>query len=221
MDSFPHDSVNHDRLYSASDFRDYFTPFVNNGIFAEPANSCMVMAVGSDRKVVVKAGRCFINGCVGHTDGTERFIIPASDIYLARYDLIVVRFDLEERDMHIELIKGEPSTEPVYPKIERSALKYDIALAAIKSVPTEYDISQSDITDLRFDMNYCGIVSGLVRITDTTDLFAQYQEIWDKFVAQLGADDRITINTADIKARKNIMSVKVQLPFDMTGLMKI
>lgn len=211
MKSFPHDSVNHDRLYSASDFRDYFTPFVNNGVFAEPANSCMVMAVGSDRKVVVKAGRCFINGCVGYTDGTEVFIIPSSDMYLPRYDIIAARFDLEERDIHIAVIKGTPAEEPEYPLLERTPLKYDLALAAVSSLPTKYDVLQSNITDLRFDADYCGIVSGLVRITDTTDLFAQYQKTWDDFVAQLGNDEHITIDTADSKARQLIKGMKVRM----------
>ncbi len=210
MKSFPHDSVNHDRLYSASDFRDYFSPFVNNGVFANPANSCMVIAVGSDRKVVVRAGRCYINGCVGYTDGTEVFNIPSADMYLPRYDFIVVCFDLIKRDIHLDIVKGTPGEEPEYPQLERTSLKHELALAAIKSVPTEYDITQNDIIDLRFDANYCGIVSGLVRITDTSDLFAQYQKCWDDFVAQLGNNDHITIDTADSKARRMIKEMKVR-----------
>lgn len=210
MKSFPHDSVNHDRLYSASDFRDFFTPLVSNGIFANPANSCMVMA-GGDRKVTVKTGRCFINGCVGYMDGTEVFEVPSADAYLPRYDLIAIRFDLEARDIHTEFIKGTPAANPEYPKFERSVLKYDLALAAVKTVPTEYDIKQSDITDLRFNTDYCGIVSGLVRITDTSDLFAQYQKCWDDFVAQLGNNDHVTIDTADTVARRMIKETRVRI----------
>lgn len=210
MKSFPHDSVNHDRLYSASDFRGFFMPFVSNGVFANPANNCMVTAVGSDRKVVVKAGRCYINGCVGYTDGTEEFVIPSSDLYLPRYDFLVARLDLEARDIHLAVIKGTPGEEPEYPELERTSLRYDLALAAIKSVPTEYEILQSDITDLRFDADYCGVVSGLVRMIDTTELFAQYQKCWDDFVAQLGDDSHITINTADSLARQMIKEMKIR-----------
>lgn len=211
MKSFPHDSVNHDRLYSASDFRGFFTPFVNNGVFANPANSCMVAAVGSARNVVVRAGKCFINGCVGYTDGTEVFEIPAADMYMPRYDVIAARLDLEKRDIHIEIIKGVPSETPEYPQMERTGVKYDLALAAVKSVPAAYAISQSDITDLRFDSNYCGIVNGLVKITDTTELFAQYQKCWDDFIAGLGADDRVTIDTADSKARRMIKETRIRV----------
>ena len=221
MKSFPHDSVNHDRRYSASDFRDFFTPFLTNGVFVNPANSCMVMAVGSDRKVVVKAGRCFINGCVGYTDGTETFDIPSADMYLPRFDLIVARLDLDARDIHLAIIKGTPSDTPEYPKFERNGVKYDLVLAAVKSVPSEYDITQSDIVDLRFYTDYCGIVSGLVRLTDTTDLFAQYQKTWDDFVSKLGKDDHITIDTADRKARNDTFAIKTQMPYGISGLFKI
>ena len=112
MKSFPHDSRDHDRVYSSSDFRDYFIPFVTNGIFANPANSCMVMAGETGRIVTVKAGRCFINGCVGYTDGTETILIPSADMYFPRYDLITVRLDLERRDIHINLIQGTPKEDP-------------------------------------------------------------------------------------------------------------
>ena len=211
MDSFPHDSVNHDRLYSAADFREYFTPLVKNGVFANPANSCMVIASGDDRSVTVKKGRCFINGCIGYTDGTEKLTIPSSDPYYERYDLVVTRLDLESRDIHIELIKGTPSSAPEYPAIMRTSLKYDIALAAIKSSPTSYEITQGDITDLRQNDEYCGIVSGLININDTSDLFAQYEYIWQKFVEQLGENDHVTIVVRDDKARKMIKETRVRI----------
>ena len=209
MKSFPHDSVNHDRLYSASDFRNYFIPFVKNGVFADPADSCMVVSLDKDRSVVIKSGRCFINGCVGYTDGTETMNVPSPDPYYPRYDLITARLDLESRDIHIELIKGTTSETTEYPSFVRTSLKYDIVLAAIKSSPTSYEITQSDITDLRFNSEYCGIVSGLININDTSELFAQYDRIWQDFVNQLGNDDHVTIDTIDSKARQMINETRV------------
>ena len=218
MKSFPHDSVNHDRLYSASDFRDFFKPFVRNGVFADPANSCMVISSDKDRSVVIKSGSCFINGCVGYADGTETLTIPSPDPYYPRYDIVAARLDLESRDIHIELIIGTSSETPEYPSIMRTSLKYDLALAAIKSSPTSYEITQGDITDLRFDSTYCGIVSGLININDTSDLFAQYERVWQDFVAQLGDNDHVTIDTMDSKARQMINEARFRMGASMNLL---
>lgn len=216
MKSFPHDSVNHDRLYSASDFRDFFIPFVTNGVFVNPANSCMVTSLNRDRSVVINSGRCYINGCVGYTDGTETLIIPSSDMYNSRYDIVAARLDLEKRDIHLELITGTPDENPEYPPILRTELKWDLALAAIKSSPFAYEITQADITDLRFNLDYCGIVSGLITLTDTTGLFSQYEQAWIDFVSQLGENDHVTINTIDPTARRmaNENRIRMLSPLD-------
>lgn len=213
MKSFPHDSVEHDRLYSAGDFRDYFMPLVGNGIFAEPANSCMAIVSGSDRTITIKSGRCFINGCVGYTDGTEKINIPSADAYQPRYDIIVLRLDLNKRDIHLDIVNGSPSENPEYPSVERTALKYDLAIAAVKSLPTAYAITQSDITDLRFNTDYCGIVTGKINTISTTNLFAQYQSAWNDFIKQLGESDNVTINTEDITGRKLISEISMQSRF--------
>lgn len=211
MKSFPHDSVEHDRCYSASDFRDYFTPFVGNGVFYDPSDSCMATASGNNRTITIKSGKCFINGCVGYTDGTEKISIPSADSYLPRYDIIVLRLDLDKRDIHIELITGTPSENPEYPSIERSALKYDLAIAAVKSLPTAYALTQADITDLRYNSECCGVVATLINTINTTNLFAQYQAAWNDFIKSLGESDNVTIDTEDVKSHRMIKETRLRV----------
>ena len=215
MNSFPHDSVNHDRTYSSADFRNYFLPLVRNGVFADPADSCMVIAINNNRKVNIRAGRCYINGCIGYADGTETVEIPLPDDNYPRYDIIAARLDLVNRDIHIELIKGTPSGSPMYPELSRTSLKYDLGLAAIKSVPSSYDITQDVITDLRFDTNYCGVVTGIIDTINTTDLFAQYDARWDMLMAGFAGDETAII--AAFNALLTVKSVNGIAPADNNG----
>lgn len=201
MKSFPHDSVEHDRLYSSEDFRSYFSPFVSNGVFANPTNSCMVYPQ-SGMVVAVKPGKCFINGCVGTSLGQDTVTLDISTSNYSRYDLITLRLDFTERDIHVNVIKGTPAVTPVYPSMVRNSNIYDIAIAAIKIDPNTYIIGQSNITDLRFNKYYCGIVANLIGALDTTDLFAQYNAVFNSIIESLGESDHITINIEDLLARQ-------------------
>ncbi len=200
------DSVNRDRVYKAEEFAGYFSAFIGNGVFAFPADCMQVKAV-SGLKLAISAGKCFINGYLGDSDGTDT-LTPEHGGALPRADRIIIRLDLARRSMYPALLKGEEASSPSAPEIVRTGTIYDIGLAVVTVPANAVNITQANIRDTRPDSSVCGLVSGLVKQFDATDMFAEYQAAWDEFVASLGDSDHVTINTADQKARTDIFRIR-------------
>ena len=177
------DTPTYDRAYGSAEEREERKMLVGNGIYANPATNMQVVA-DNGMTVKVKPGACWIEGAFGVVDNDESKTLTASEN--GRIDLIVARFDLSlsARDIHIDVIQGtEGSTSP--PGITRSNSVYDIQLAKINVRAGAASILQSDITDTRYDSAVCGIVAGILDQIDTTNLFAQYQDTFDDFMADL------------------------------------
>lgn len=51
-----------DRVYLAEDFAKYFSTFIGNGVFPNPANQLQVVAVDNNMQIRIKAGFAWING---------------------------------------------------------------------------------------------------------------------------------------------------------------
>ena len=45
-------------------------------------------------------------------------------------------------------------------------------------------ITDADITDLRMESSLCGIITGSLEITDTTEIFAQFKAIFQGFLTR-------------------------------------
>ncbi len=196
------DSVNRDRVYKAEDFASYFSAFIGNGVFAFPAD-CMQVKATSGLKLAISPGKCFIDGYVGESDGTDT-LTPEHGGAFPRADRIVIRLDFARRNMYPVLLKGSESASPTAPDIIRTGTIYDIGLAVVTVPANAVSVSQANIRDTRPDSSVCGIVSGLVKQFDATDMFIEFQTAWDEFVESLGSSDHVTINTADHKARTEI-----------------
>ena len=199
--------------YGPEDFTEYFTGFYTNGIHAEDTSYFQVLE-NSGMTLTVKRGTAYVDGHFFKppTDLTVR--LAESDVEYPRIDLVVIRCDYINENVRLEVITGEPNAVPTIPEMERNAGAYDLGLAAITVNANALEITQADIKDLRFDTAYCGVVVGKINTINTTKLFAQYEAAWDEFVKSLGESDKVTIDTADRKARTDIASIRSQIPFE-------
>ena len=177
-------SKNHDRTYSAADWADYFASFVGNGVFANPASSCQVVA-GEGMNVSVSPGKLWINGYMGSVTVPEVIALSTADADNPRIDRIAARMDLTQRLMSIDVITGEPSDTPQAAELTRTDDIYEICLAEIYLGVGVTEITQADITDTRADGNICGWVTGLIDQIDATELFAQYQSAFELWFSNL------------------------------------
>ena len=181
----------YDRVYNAEDFARYFASFIGNGIFPSPTTNLQVK-VDNGMQIIVSIGKAWVNGYFYENTSELSLQLDTSDGVLNRIDRIVLRLDLIEREIKCHIKKGTTSSNPNAQPLQRDSDVYEVALADIYINKGTTKLSQSNITDQRFNTDLCGVVTGVVEQIDTTDLFAQFQtafELWfDEIKGQLSED---------------------------------
>ncbi|PRR78435.1 hypothetical protein CLLI_15190 [Clostridium liquoris] len=167
-------SINGDRRYKAEVFAEYFSSFIGNGVFSNPNTSLQARA-NDDMTMTLSPGKAWINGYFYMNTDDLILIIDPADGVLSRVDRVVLRFDVEKRNIKAIIKKGEFSANPEPPLIQRDADIYELGLADIKVNQGAISITQEDIIDLRLNKSLCGIVHGLIDQVDTTEIFNQFQ----------------------------------------------
>lgn len=211
-------SKNGDRKYSAEDFAAFFRDFFTNGIVATDTSYLQVREK-SEFDLTVKRGVCYIDGKFFRPSSDLTVVISESDTVNDRIDLVVIRCDYAARTIYPAVIKGTAAAKPEKPVLQRNTDKYDLGIAAVYVKANSLVLTDADITDLRFDNVYCGILRSNIDHITTSDLFAQYAAAWNDFVSQLGKSEHVTINTEDVESRKQITQVREQMPFGSMFMM--
>ena len=181
-------SVNGDRKYDAKRFAEYFNSFIGNGVFPNPSTNLQVMT-NDDMTVTVKAGKAWINGYIMINDDDYILALDVADGVLDRIDRVVLRYDVVDREIGLEVKKGTFASSPVAPALQRDVDAYELALADIYVANGVISITQANITDQRLNSELCGIVHGTVEQVDTTTLATQYQTWFSE--TQTGAETDI------------------------------
>lgn len=180
-------SVGGDRSYTADFFAKLFGSFIGNGVFPNPSTGLQVIA-NDNMTVTYKAGQGWINGYYYENDSDTIIPIAASDGLLKRIDRIVLRYSTAGRNILMDLKPGTLASSPVTPALHRNADIYELGIADIYVGNGAVSISQGNITDLRLNSSYCGIVHGLVNQADTTTIFNQYLSKYYEIANLVDAD---------------------------------
>ncbi len=166
----------YDRVYLSEDYARYFSSFIGNGIFSNPSDNLSVVANGDNMKVIVKAGKAWINGYYYENDNDLVLNLDPADGVLNRIDRVVLRLDLIEREISVKIKQGVFASNPVSQELERNVDVYELVLADIKIQNGAISIVNSNINDLRLNTDLCGIVHGVVEQVDTREIFNTYQQ---------------------------------------------
>ena len=181
----------YDRVYNADDFARYFASFIGSGIFPSPTTNLQVK-VDNGMQIIVSVGKAWINGYFYENTSDLSLQLATSDGVLNRIDRVVLRLDLVKREIKCHIKIGTTSSNPTAQPLQRDSDIYEVVLADIYITKGTTKLSQSNITDQRFNKDLCGVVTGVVEQIDTTDLFAQFQttfELWfDEIKGQLSED---------------------------------
>lgn len=169
----------YDRTYNSADMAAYFSSFVGNGVYANPARSLMVQA-SKGLTVKVLDGKAWINGYFYElSDENKTLIVKRGDNTNPRIDAVVLSLNHSARLIEVKVVQGSASTNPTVPALVRNDTKYELLLATISVPAGATEITNAQIKDMRFDNSVCGIVSGVVNQIDTTQLFKQYDKQFD------------------------------------------
>lgn len=176
-------SVSHDRTYKAEDWAEYFASFIGNGVFPTPSTGLQVV-IDEGMNLTVKTGKAWINGYFYYNTADLTVALDTADGQLNRIDRIVVRWDLTNRVISVQVKSSSFSASPTAPTLQRDADIYELALADVTVGAGVTAITQSAITDQRLNTSLCGVVAGVVDQIDTeafnTQLeawFAEYQSL--------------------------------------------
>lgn len=163
----------YDREYMSEFFALYFSSFIGNGVFPNPATGLQVVS-NNDMTIILKSGKAWINGYFYENTDNLILNVDVADGVLNRIDRIVLRLDFLERKIKAVIKKGAFAGTAIAPVLQRDTDAYEIALADILVNKGVISISQANIIDLRLNKDLCGIVHGAIEQVDTTAIFNQY-----------------------------------------------
>lgn len=182
-------SVSGDRVYDASDVARFLKKFFTNGVF----NNSLQVITNDNMTVSIKSGSANIEGYSYENDEVLTLDIADADSTLSRIDSVILRLDLTNRQITVQILSGSTATNPSQPSIIRTGNVYDLRLANI-SVPTGATRITADmITDTRFT-NDCGNVTQAVLSLNTEDIFNQYNQLFYNWFNEI--KEKLSTDTA-------------------------
>jgi truncated putative phage structural protein len=179
-------SISGDRRYKAEEWAEYFASFISNGVFPNPSTGLQVLASNS-MIITVNTGKAWINGYFYFNTSNLTKTLDNADGVLNRIDRVVVRWDLQDRVISVQVKKGTYSATPSAAAIQRDADAYELVLADIYVGAGAVSVSQANITDQRLNSTLCGLVVGTVGELDTTAFSAQLQG-WFELYQEMSAE---------------------------------
>lgn len=190
-----------DREYSAEQIAEYFAKLVSNGVF----EGGLQVKQSSDKTptmhVKVSAGNAMING-YWYTLTEEKFFeVNVNATLNSRVDCICLQYNFNNRE--IKSVYHEGVSTPT-----RNNEMYELMLCTISVGPNVTSITQSSITDKRYDRTVCGIVTGLIDQINFDEAYSQFSTWFNEFRGRMETD------ADSLATRVNGVIVTNQLRFD-------
>lgn len=187
-------SVDHDRLYDATDISRLFDGLIRDGIFAS-IGDCFVVKQSNQMNVTVGTGRAWFNHTWSYNDSLYPVTIPPSEILMDRIDAIVLEINSVEavRANSIKLIKGTPSSTPTKPALTNAKEVHQYPLAYVKVGKEVTSIRQADIENC-VGTSVCPFVTGILEVISIEQLIPQWKDILNRFVEENTANFNTWMN---------------------------
>lgn len=180
------DAIDKDRVYSADDMNRPYRKIISNGVFATPKGEAsdylQVFSAKNGMNIIVSAGYALIGDKWFENPSDMIITIPQNSEVLSRIDSIVAQVDKTQsgRVGNIVYRQGSPSSNPVHPSINTEDEIAEFRLADIRISPSCVEITQDLITDCR-GSSECPWVTSLIYQVDTSTLYVQWQEAYQKY----------------------------------------
>lgn len=187
-------SVDHDRLYDATDISRLFDGLIRDGIFAS-IGDCLVVKQSNQMNVTVGTGRAWFNHTWSYNDALYPVTIPPSEILMDRVDAIVLEINSAEsvRANSIKLIKGTPASTPTKPALTNTKEIHQYPLAYVTVGKEVTSIRQADIENC-VGTSACPFVTGILEVISIEQLIPQWRDILNRFVEENTANFNTWMN---------------------------
>ena len=165
--------------YTAED-AELFHSTRTSGIYA--TNSFDYSVTGEDNNIVIGTGV----GWIKNSEFSGKVIAQKEAISLdmglpdsvyPRIDAIVIQFDSNRNETNIVVKKGTAASNPVAPSVVQSESVYELHLYHVLRDAGSLYITPINITDLRLNSSYCGLMADSVTNIDTTAIENQVSDL--------------------------------------------
>ena len=191
-----YNSDNGDRIYDADSFSEWLRKFFTNGVF----QGDLQVSAKIGMQISVAPGYVNIGGKVRIFTTISTFTVENANPSYDRIDAVVVERNDTDRDITLKIVTGNASLNPVAPVMVRANGIYQLCLAQITVRKGITEITQAAITDTRMNSSICGIVATAVDTLETSQYFAQLQDMIDRYNDMLNS--AITGTTAGLLESK-------------------
>lgn len=140
--------------YGQEELARYFSNIYENGINVTSSDMGMKVTRYSSTSLRVGTGFAILNGYYLYQDVIKSITVNKNSTY-DRIDRVVVRLDVSNMTVSIELKQGIASSKPTAPGLTRTSSIYELSLAQIY---VSYSNGITSVTDERYDSNLCGAI---------------------------------------------------------------
>lgn len=184
--------------YSAEDAAMYNFS-ISSGVATGDDFSCSV--TGGDNIVTVSPGIGYINpnrfsGLVVGCREAQEIDLGLPDAVYQRIDVVALQFDVYKNATNIVVKRGTPAVSPAIPSRTTTETVYELYLCSVLRRPAALSVSASDVTDLRMNPEYCGLMANSVTSVDTAAISRQVDELIDdlrKEIAEIEAGSGVEL----------------------------
>jgi hypothetical protein len=174
-------SVNGNRKYKYELIANFLSKMLSNGVF----NNELKVIANDNMTVTLKAGSAFINGFWFYNPSDKIINISLADNNQSRIDSIVLRYSKGNLNIISDVLEGSYASNPTAVDLTRNSNIYELRLCNITINKSIDKITNSMIEDCRFNTSDCGQVVSAVQQLDTTEIFAQYDAIFNSLFSQM------------------------------------
>ena len=185
-------------LYTAEDAAMYNFA-ISSGVASGDDFACS--ASGGDNIITVSPGIGWIKtnkfgGLVVGSKSQQTVDAGLPDPVYQRIDVVALQFDVAKNGTSIVVKKGTPSATPSVPERVTTEAVYELYLCSILRKPSATVVSASDVTDLRMNSAYCGLMANSITKIDTSAIERQVNSLIDDFRTAI----------ADVEAGEGVMT---------------
>ncbi|HAK42901.1 MAG TPA: hypothetical protein DCM59_09670 [Clostridium sp.] len=144
---------NGDQEYGQEEFNRYFDNIYESGVSVNNYNTMTLAVSKTSTGISIDKGFSIIKGFYLYNDSIKTINITRDANY-DRLDRVVIRLNLSNKKVSIEVKQGVAGSSPVVPTLQRDNLVYELSLAQVK-VPKNGDFT---VIDERYRQDLCGTI---------------------------------------------------------------
>jgi len=172
-----------DRAESSDFLAMFISQIISDGVLAAPGD-CFQVIAGEGMMLKVRPGFGIVRGRFAADNKEAEIEIPKAPTAYKRIDRVVLRVNYLQRLCEIVVKTGTPDASPVPPELLQPASGdyYELCLATVAVNSNQTVITQTHITDTRYDSAVCGVVTQVIDHLDTSVFYAQLNQFYSEFV---------------------------------------